>query len=342
MKKYTALSSCLLIAFAAFAQEKVSERYIWPGDYMADPAAHVFNGKIYIYPSHDWDSPVTDGTDGNHFDMKDYHVLSIDGDPMTGRVTDHGVALSLEQVPWAQKQLWAADAVERDGKYYFYFTAKAHDGLFKLGVATSDSPTGPFVAAPEPIAGSYSIDPAVFEFDGNYYIYFGGLSGGQLQNYPDNNYVAGLERPAKGSPALLPRVARLSDDMMSLAEEPRKLMIVDAEGKPFNEGDPHRFFEASWMHAHDGRLYFSYSTGDSHLLCYSIGDNPYGPFTYGGEIMTPVKGWTTHHSIVNYDGDWWIFYHDSANSGKSRLRSTKVSPLKHRSDGSIVTIDGGK
>lgn len=184
MKKLTALSASVLIALFAEAQEKVPERYIWPDDYMADPAAHVFDGKIYIYPSHDWDSPVTDGTDGNHFDMKDYHVLSIDGNPMTGNVTDHGVVLSLEQVPWAERQLWAADAVERDGKYYLYFTARAHDGLFKLGVATSDSPTGPFKAAPEPISGTYSIDPAVFEYGGRYYIYFGGLSGGQLQNYP--------------------------------------------------------------------------------------------------------------------------------------------------------------
>ncbi|MCH5347667.1 MAG: family 43 glycosylhydrolase [Muribaculaceae bacterium] len=322
------------------ATVKAKARYLWPDDYMADPAAHVFNGKIYIYPSHDWDSPVTDGTDGNHFDMRDYHVLSIDGDPMTGKVTDHGCVMSLEQVPWAERQLWATDCVERDGIYYLYFTARAKDGLFKIGVATATAPEGPFTPQAEPIAGTYSIDPAVFNHDGNFYIYFGGLGGGQLQNYPDNEFIADRDRPAKGETAMMPRVARLSDDMLSLAEAPRPLEIVDAEGQPLAEGNPHRFYEASWMHENDGRLYFSYSTGDSHLLCYAIGDSPYGPFTYTGEIMTPVKGWTTHHSIVNHDGDWWIFYHDSANSGKSRLRSTKVSPLTHRPDGTIVTIAG--
>ena len=340
MKKIVLLIISSMIAVVGTAGEDVPQRYLWPSDYMADPAAHVFDGKIYIYPSHDWDSPIKDGTDGNHFDMKDYHVLSIDGDPMDGIVTDHGCVLSLEQVPWAEKQLWAADAVKRDGVYYLYFTARARDGRFKLGVATSTSPTGPFMAQPEPIAGSYSIDPAVFEWEGSYYIYFGGLSGGQLQNYPENTFVEGLDRPAKGEPAVLPRVARLSDNMISLAEEPRQLMITDADGNPFKEGDPHRFFEASWMHSYNGLLYFSYSTGDSHLLCYGIGNNPYGPFKFTGEILTPVKGWTTHHSIINFNNQWWLFYHDSAISGQSRLRSTKVSPLTHRPDGTIVTING--
>ena len=79
------------------------------------------------------------------------------------------------------------------------------------------------------------------------------------------------------------------------------------------------------------------------MLCYAVGDSPYGPFVYGGEIMTPVTGWTTHQAVTEIDGKWYLFYHDSAPSGGvSSLRSMKVTPLTHRPDGSIVTIDGGK
>ena len=102
------------------------------------------------------------------------------------------------------------------------------------------------------------------------------------------------------------------------------------------------FFEASWMHKYNGKYYFSYSTGDTHLLCYAIGDNPYGPFTYQGVIMTPVVGWTTHHAIVEYKGKWYLFHHDSAPSGGTTwLRSLKVTELKYNSDGTIQTINGG-
>lgn len=323
--------------------QQVDGRYLYPDDYMADPATHVFDGKIYIYPSHDWDSPVKDATDGNHFDMKDYHVFSVEGNPMTGQVTDHGVIFSLEDVSWASRQLWAPDAVEKDGKYYFYFCARDKEEKFRIGVATADSPVGPFDVKSQPIAGTYSIDPAVFGDDGEYYIYFGGLGGGQLQKYRDNVFHPDGEIPPKDSNSLSPRVARLSPDMMTLAEAPRAVMIVDAAGEPLKEGDPHRFYEAAWMHKHDGRYYFSYSTGGTHLLCYAIGDNPYGPFTYTGEIMTPVTGWTTHHSIVEYDGKWYIVCHDSKPSGGvSRLRSMKVMPLTYNPDGTIVTLDGGK
>ena len=325
------------------APVKSPGRYLFPSDYMADPSAHVFDGKIYIYPSHDWDSPVNDAADGNHFDMKDYHVFSIDGDFLTGNVVDHGVIFSVDDVPWASRQLWAADAACKDGKYYHYFTARDKEGVFRIGVAVADSPVGPFKVHPLPIAGTYSIDPAVYEENGEYFIYFGGLGGGQLQKYRDNVYDADADLPAKNEPSLPPRVARLADDMVTLAEDPKPVMILDAAGNPLAEGDKHRFYEASWLHKYIGKYYFSYSTGNSHTLSYAIGDSPYGPFTYSGEILTPVVGWTTHHSVLEHDGKWWLVCHDSQPSGGlSRLRSMKVFPLSYRADGTIVTIDGGK
>ena len=306
---------------------------------MADPSANVFNGKLYIYPSHDWDSGAAFDDDGGHFEMKDYHVLSLD-DVEDGEVTDHGVILALEDIPWAGRQLWDNDVVEKDGKYYLIFSAKDKNDVFHLGVAVADRPEGPFKAQPDPIRGSYSIDPCVFkDDDGSVYTYFGGLWGGQLQRYKENKAMGKEYLPEGDENALPSRVAKMTDDMLQFAEEPRPVLVIDENGKPLRADDPHRFFEASWVHKVNGKYYFSYSTGDSHLLCYAVGDNPYGPFTYKGVILEPVVGWTTHHSIVEYKGKWYLFHHDCVPSnGVTWLRSVKVMELDMDSDGNIKTM----
>lgn len=166
--------------------------------------------------------------------------------------------------------------------------------------------------------------------------------GGQLQRYKDNSALECAEFPADGEPAIPSRVARLAEDMKQFAEEPRPVVILDEDGKPLKAGDhDRRFFEASWMHKYNGKYYFSYSTGDTHLLCYAIGDNPYGPFVYQGVILTPVVGWTTHHCIVEYKGKWYLFHHDSVPSGgRTWLRSLKVCELRYDADGKIEMIEG--
>ncbi len=110
--------------------------------YTADPSAHVFDGRIYIYPSHDIEAGIPFNDNGDHFGMQDYHVLSLD-DPESPAV-DHGVALHIKDVPWAERQMWAPDAARKNGRYYFYFPAKKPDGIFQIGVAVADSPVGPF------------------------------------------------------------------------------------------------------------------------------------------------------------------------------------------------------
>ena len=148
---------------------------------------------------------------------------------------------------------------------------------------------------------------------------------------------------AKGDIAIPPRIARLSADMTALAEQPRPIIITDSLGNELTEDNPHRFFEAPWIHRYGDKYYLTYSTGGTHYICYAVADSPYGPYVCKGEILTPVVGWTTHQSIVEKDGRWYLFYHDSTPSGGvSSLRSTKVTPLTHRPDGSIVKIDGGK
>lgn len=320
---------------------KKEERYLFPADYMADPSVHVFNGRLYIYPSHDRESGIPENDNGDHFDMNDYHVLSTD-DVMHGEIVDHGVALKVSDIPWAGRQLWDCDIACKDGKYYLYFPLKDRNDIFRMGVAISDKPEGPFIPQPDPIRGSYSIDAAVFcDDDGSYYMYFGGIWGGQLQRYRDNKAIENPCLPADNEPALPSRVVKLSDNMLEFAEEPRPVIVLGEDGKPLFAGDPHRFFEASWMHKYKGKYYFSYSTGDTHLLCYAVGDNPYGPFTYQGVILTPVVGWTTHHSIAEYKGKWYLFHHDCVPSGgKTWLRSLKVVELEYDEEGKIQTIKG--
>ena len=189
--------------------------------------------------------------------------------------------------------------------------------------------------------GSYSIDPAVFEDDdGSFYMYFGGIWGGQLQNYRNNQYKADNAEPAANEPALGPKVAKLRGDMLEFAEAPREVLILDEQGQVLLAGDTdRRFFEASWLHKYQGKYYFSYSTGDTHFLCYATGDNPYGPFTYQGRILEPVVGWTTHHSICEFEGKWYLFYHDSILSeGVTHLRSVKMAEIQYDADGKIQTL----
>ena len=307
--------------------------------YTADPSAHVFDGRLYVYPSHDIDAGIPFDDEGSHFGMEDYHVLRM-ATP-DDAAEDCGVALHIRDVPWAERQMWAPDAATKDGRYYFYFPAKASDGRFRIGVAVGERPEGPFRPESEAIRGSYSIDPAVFADGGEHYMYFGGLWGGQLQKYRNNKYDAGNVEPADDEPALGPRVARLTADMKQFAEAPREVRIVDEAGEPLLASDHgRRYFEGPWMHKYRGKYYLSYSTGNTHILCYATGDDPYGPFVYQGKILTPVVGWTTHHSIVEFGGRWWLYYHDSLLSGGvTHLRSVKVTELRYDKRGRIVTID---
>jgi len=313
--------------------------------YTADPSAHVFNGKIFIYPSHDVDAGDAFDDLGSHFAMEDYHILSMDH-PAAAAV-DHGVSLHVKDVLWAAKQMWAPDAAEKNGKYYLFFPAKGDDEIFKIGVAISDSPVGPFTPQPEAIKNSFSIDPAVFkDDDGSYYMYFGGIWGGQLQRWCSGKFKGAQPEspvaflPADNEPALCPKIAKLTDDLLEFAEEVKDVFITDENGLPLLQGDTdRRFFEASWVHKYNGKYYFSYSTGDTHFICYAIGDNPYGPFTYAGRILEPVVGWTSHHSICEFEGKWYLFYHDSSlSNGVTHLRSVKVTELVHDENGFIKTI----
>ena len=307
--------------------------------FTADPSAHVFEDKIYVYPSHDLEHDGEDNDDGDEYQMEDYHILSMDD--VDAPCIDNGEALNMRDVPWVSKQMWAPDAAYKNGKYYLYFPARDKDGIFRLGVAVGDRPEGPFKPEAEPIKGRFSIDPAVLvDDDGSSYIYFGGLWGGQLEKWETGEFVENPDPYPTDKPEVCPRVAKLTDDMLQFDGDVQRIQIVDEDGNPILAGDEdRRYFEGPWMHKYNGKYYFSYSTGTTHYLVYAVGDSPMGPFTYKGRILEPVIGWTTHHSIVEFKGKWYLFYHDSSLSGGvNHRRCVKFRELKYDADGNIITM----
>jgi beta-xylosidase len=308
--------------------------------YTADPSAHVFEGKLYIYPSHDLDHEKESNDNGDQYDMEDYHVLSMDD--ADAPCVDHGEALHVRDVPWAKQQLWAPDAAFKNDTYYLFFPARDAEDVFRIGVATSQTPSGPFKPEPDYIPGSFSIDPAVLvDDDGQAYMYFGGLWGGQLEKWQTGEFLPNAEGPAPGEPALGPRVARLTEEMLTFTDAPKEISILDEDGQPILAGDEERrYFEGPWVHKHNDLYYLSYSTGSTHRIVYATSTDPEGPFQYRGTILTPVIGWTTHHSIVRFKERWYLFYHDSSLSGGAdNKRCVKFTELEYNEDGTIRTID---
>jgi len=177
-------------------------------------------------------------------------------------------------------------------------------------------------------------------------MYYGGLWGGQMEKWQTGVYVQGppftqpgVDGPQGDESALLPYMAVLSDDMLQ-AQSIHRIEILGENGELLKASDTDkRFFEASWMHKFNGKYYFSYSTGDTHNLCYAEGDDPFGPFTYKDVLLEPVIGWTNHHSVVEFRGKWYLFYHDSTISGgHTQLRGIKFTELEISEDGTITPM----
>lgn len=265
--------------------------------FTADPSAHVFNGKVYVYTSHDLNN-------AQGFNMRDYHVFSS-SDMKTWH--DHGIILDVDDVHWAKEYMWAPDCAYKNGTYYFYFPAKSYDGEFKIGVATSTSPSGPFKAEAEPMKGSFSVDPAVFvDADGQAYMYWGGAGmGGQTTAW----------------------VAKLDSTMKQFDGEPQRIVGADY------------WFEACWMSKIGNTYYLSYSTGSNHpeypgssAIAYATSDNPMGPFNYRGIVNGYVSGWTNHQSMVEYKGQSYFFYHNADLSGGNTTKRSVCADYLHMND----------
>ncbi len=288
--------------------------------YTADPTARVFGDKVYLYPSHDIIPPA--GQRQDWFCMEDYHVFSSEN--LTDW-TDHGMIVTQNKVPWVKPDsysMWAPDCIERNGKYYFYFPSTPTGGRgFGVGVAIADSPVGPFIPEPEPIKGINGIDPCVLQAsDGNAYIFWG----------------AG--RCAK----LKPNMKELADDTPT---ETVKWGEREFEMKGVNclKGLPSRQAEGPFAFEYNGNYYLTYPyvREKTEVLGYAMSKNPMGPYEYKGIIMAehPNGCWTNHHSIINYKGQWYLFYHRNAFSpSDDKRRSVQIEKLFFNADGTIQEV----
>ncbi len=282
--------------------------------YTADPSAHVFGDRVYVYTSHDED-------DQESYDMIDYHVFSSD-DLVNWQ--DHGVILDKSIVPWVD-YLYAPDVCysETTEKYYLYFPNWAGS----IGVAVSDSPVGPFtdplgealVDRSLPGVGDevdWVFDPTCFiDDDGQAYLYFGG-------GMPDTGDNA--------------RVVRLNEDMISLKDTSASTIVAPD------------FFEAAYVHKRNGKYYFSYSTSFAdhpQTIDYMMSDSPTTGFVYAGvALQQPADNMddNNHHSFIDFKGKSYVFYHNrvlSLREGKSLYqRSITLDNLSYASDGTINTV----
>ncbi len=277
--------------------------------YTADPTARVMNGKLFLFPSTDIDDPTAAGY--NDFKMPSYNVFSSE-DLIDW--TDHGCQVDQNNISWItpnSNTMWAPDCIEKGGKYYFYFPTWSHvsDNGCHIGVCVADDPEGPYTMPDAPISGVNNIDPNTFiDDDGTPYIYWGG---------GDNNSLCG---------------SKLCDNMVEL----------DGVRVVF-ENLPSEYKEASFVFKRGDIYYLTFSCdfgGGGCALAYATGSSPLGPFEYKGTFMAGWSDcWTNHHSIVEYNDEWILFYHHNDISGQDKLRSVCADYVSFASDGAIEMVN---
>lgn len=281
--------------------------------FTADPSARVFNGKVYVFPSHDIPVPEGKNLREDWFAMEDYHVFSSEN---LVDWTDHGMIVSQYDAPWIDStaySMWAPDCVERNGQYYFYFpaTLSKPEGSerrgFGIGVAVADQPEGPYTVQPIPIEGVAGIDPNVLiDSDGQAYLYW------------SHRHIF---------------VAKLKDNMLELDSEP--MIIPNLPEVGLKEGP--------WVFERNGLYYLTFPHVENEVerLEYAIGPTPVGPFTMTGVIMdeSPTGCWTNHHSVVEYNEQWYLFYHHNDYSPDfDKNRSVRIDSLSFNPDGTIQKV----
>lgn len=276
--------------------------------YTADPSAHVWaDGRLYVYASHDMDPPR--GCDL----MDKYHIFSTD-DMVTW--VDHGEILSAAEVPWGRPEggfMWAPDCAYRNGTYYYYFPHPSEsrwNDSWKIGVATSKEPAANFKVSKKYIKNvPPHIDPCVFvDDDGQAYLYVGGSAkcyGGKL-----------------------------------------KKNMVELDGEMVRMEGLYDFHEGTWVHKYNGKYYLSYPDNyidENHVqynrMHYAMSDSPLGPWEYKGIFLDKTDCDTMHGSIVEFKGQWYVFYHGCQISKMGNLRSICVDKLYYNEDGTIRMVD---
>ncbi len=272
--------------------------------FMPDAEARVMpDGRLYLYGS--WDIPNNDD-----YCTRIMHCFSTDD---MENWTDHGVIFRNDEefygIPWNKNtELYAPDAIEKDGKYYLYVCGHRREE----GVAVADSPTGPFsVAEKIDIADGDGIDPAVFvDNDGQGYLFWGQFS---------------------------LRGAKLSEDM--------KTIIPESVTRGILTEWEHGFHEGASIRRRGDKYYLVYtdiSRGRATCMSYAVADSPLGPYRKGGVIIDNIycdpETWNNHGSIAEFKGQWYVFYHRSS-QGRKSCRRVCAEPIFFDENGFIREVE---
>lgn len=310
-KKLAGTALVALLPFISSAQNPIIQT-----NYTADPAPMVHNDTVYLYTSHDEDETVK-----NFFTMNDWRCYST-----TDMVnwTDRGAVLSYKTFEWSRGDAWAGQCIPRNGKFYYYLPVNMKNGGNAIGVAVSDSPTGPFKdAIGKPLLIGYGyIDPTVYiDNDGQAYLYW-------------------------GNPNLWH--AKLNKDMISIDQE---FGIVKEDLKDENFGYRSKkidnrtasYEEGPWLFKRNSLYYLLYPAGGvPEHLAYSTAKSITGPWTYGDTIMHVIKeggAFTNHPGYIEFKGKSYLFYHNGALPGGGGFkRSVCIEPFNFNADGSISLI----
>ncbi len=280
--------------------------------YTADPAPMVYNDTCYVYTGHDEDTLVN-----NFFTMNDWRCYSSTD---MANWTDNGSPLSYSSFSWAKGDAWAGQCIQRNGKFYYYVPLTPKTGGTAIGVAVSDSPTGPFkdpLGKPLVSTGSGDIDPTVYiDDDGQAYLYWGN---------PNLYYV------------------KLNQDMVSYSGSIVKVPLTTASFGTRSKTDrPTTYEEGPWFYKRNSLYYMVFAGGPiSEHIGYSTSTGPTGPWTYRGKIM-PTQGssFTNHPGVADFKGNSYFFYHNGAlPDGGGYHRSVCVEQFKYNADGTFPTIN---
>ena len=288
--------------------------------FTTDPAPMVHDGTLYVYTGHDEDK-------ADFFWMQEWRVYSTKD---MVNWTDHGSPLALESFSWADDRAWAAQTIERNGKFYWYICAhsKLTNGM-AIGVAVGDSPTGPFkdaIGKPLYDDGDWSnIDPSVFiDDDGTAYLTWGN---------PDIHMV------------------KLNKDMISIDGEVKHLeQTEESFGSPAMKDRKKdikykdTYVEGPWLTKRNKNYYLLYAAGGvpEHISYSMSKKSPFGPWKYMGVIM-PLQdtgSFTNHCGVIDFKGKSYFFYHTGKlPQGGGFGRSVAVEEFKYNADGTFPIIN---
>lgn len=292
---------CTMAGLPVIAQNPI----VPSGIYIADPSAHVWNdGRLYVYGSTD-ESP-------NYYCSHRHDVL-VTTDLKSWQLFPRVFASTGEndQVSYSESLLFAPDCQYRDGKWYLYYCMPDREAA--EGVAVSTSPTGPFTSAKKIEPGSYrEIDPCVFiDDDGQAYYIWGQFTAKMAKLKPNMTEI----------------------DLSSIKDS----VVTESE---------HFFHEGGYVVKRKGIYYFVYAhmgrAGMPTCIGYATSSSPMGPYTYGGVIVDNDQcdpgNWNNHGSIVEFNGQWYVFYHRSTH-GCNTMRKACMEPITFRPDGSIPEVE---